>query len=181
MKQQDALRQLCKMLGEAAIQTDHAFCPCVCGDPQGSRSGHGRGSGRSDLLDVGLTHQPRVEEDDRARKGEVDMTKAQALSLLREYCEGIKKREDSIFLYPTRNGPALRVAMGMADRFPEDGSKSEAMRWLGYMQGVLVCSTWFTPAAVMQHSKNKTLNPPWGASALPSHSELEDQGNWGVM
>ena len=44
-------------------------------------------------------------------------------------------------------------AIGMPDRWPEDGSERKAMRWLGYMQGVAVACGLFTLDEVKEHSR----------------------------
>lgn len=71
------------------------------------------------------------------------MTKTTALKLLNEYatlCQGM-------------NNPIAKDAAGMPDRFPDDGSVRKAMRWLGYIQGVVVTLGAFKVGDVKEHSK----------------------------
>jgi len=71
------------------------------------------------------------------------MTKTTALKLLTEYanlCAGMSH-------------PIAKDAARMPDRFPESGSVRKAMRWLGYMQGVMVMSGAFRIDQVKEHSR----------------------------
>lgn len=72
----------------------------------------------------------------------------QAYALLREYCELLHGQARLAALQPI-----LEDARGMSQRFPTDGSNVKAMRWLGYMQDVLVASGVFTLAQVKEHAK----------------------------
>ena len=71
------------------------------------------------------------------------MNKDTALNLLTEYsaiCQGL-------------NHPIAKDAAGMPDRFPKDGSERKAMRWLGYIQGVVVTLGAFKVGEVKEHSR----------------------------
>lgn len=72
------------------------------------------------------------------------MTKSTALRMLGQYCECLSGYQLT---------PVLRDAGGMFDRWPDGGSVRKAMRWLGYMQGVLVATNYFSLEAVKAHSK----------------------------
>lgn len=85
---------------------------------------------------------------------EVEMTQAEARRLLQSYCIEIEKRLAVYGWRSQRIPEAMEDARRMYGRFPLDGSKEKAMRWLGYMQGVLVTSKVFTLAQVKEHSKN---------------------------
>lgn len=76
------------------------------------------------------------------------MSKDEALSLLKEYCEYVKD-DYSNFKHLTE----------MYQRFPKDGPEDKAMRWLGYMQGYCVALEIFSFEDVKAHSRNKTLIP----------------------
>ena len=80
------------------------------------------------------------------------MTRAEALSLLGEYCERLHNAGAWV--------GTLGDAVGMAARFPEDGSEAKAMRWLGYMQGVLVASGVYSLDEVKEHSRRKWVVAP---------------------
>ena len=83
------------------------------------------------------------------------MTRGEALSLLGEYCEVIASGP-----MPTLNRLQADVyigASGMRARFPADGSTSKAMRWLGYMQGVLEATGVYTLDEVKEHSRRKRV------------------------
>jgi hypothetical protein len=86
---------------------------------------------------------------------EEPMTKQEALDLLGEYCGHIDAWDHrSWSLYGDK---VLYDAIGMYGRFPSTGSTNKAMRWLGYLQGVLVAYGEFTLEDVKQHSKNRRL------------------------
>lgn len=89
------------------------------------------------------------------------MTRETALKMLSQYCDAIKT---GMWITGGEMPPVMKDAAGMADRFPEDGSEKKAMRWLGYMQGVLVCSQVFSLDEVKEHSKRGSVHPeaaPW--------------------
>jgi hypothetical protein len=87
------------------------------------------------------------------------MTRETALSMLKEYCEAISKGSDVALRCGVRTPPVLADAAGMYDRFPEDGSEKKAMRWLGYMQGVLVATGVNTLEDVKEHSTRGRVEP----------------------
>ncbi len=80
------------------------------------------------------------------------MTRDEALSLLREYSE-----EATIPDAFDWQDQIYDDAMGMPARFPTDGSKAKAMRWLGYMQGVLVALGVYTLDEVKEHSRRRSV------------------------
>ena len=90
------------------------------------------------------------------------MTQEEALSLINEYCA----EKDSMRFVALRPFFSLRArktfkdAKGMAARWPVDGSKAKAMRWLGYMQGVLVCAGYYDLDEVKEHSRRKYVQKP---------------------
>ena len=89
------------------------------------------------------------------------MTREDALNLLNEYCEAIDHR--GTYLRPftsLRSCETLEDAKGMAARWPAGGSKAKAMRWLGYMQGVLVCAGYYDLDEVKEHSRRKYVQKP---------------------
>jgi hypothetical protein len=65
------------------------------------------------------------------------MTRATALKMIEEYQT-----------FSGGDGPLHRIR----ERFPEDGSESKAMRWLGFCQGYLVAKECFSLAEVKEHS-----------------------------
>lgn len=84
------------------------------------------------------------------------MTRDEAVSLLREYCEDIAPRVGDLNPFVAERARAIyKDARGMRGRWPEDGSKAKAMRWLGYMQGVLVCAGYYDLEDVKEHSRRK--------------------------
>lgn len=88
------------------------------------------------------------------------MTKEEALDLLDEYCAILHNHLEGPrpgILSPRRGDAALEDAVGMRERFPEDASEKKAMRWLGFMQGILVATEFFTKDEVKAHSKNKKV------------------------
>lgn len=82
------------------------------------------------------------------------MTRNEALYLLHDYCLLLWRNAKISALRPV-----LADARRMSSRFPSTGSKAKAMRWLGYMQGVLVATRVFTLDEVKRHAKNKQLSP----------------------
>jgi len=82
------------------------------------------------------------------------MTRDEAISLISEYSEHLAHYPLGPYASNTMY-KAVRNAGGMFDRFPEDGSKAKAMRWLGYLQGVAVTANIFTLEDVKQHSMRK--------------------------
>lgn len=77
------------------------------------------------------------------------MTKEISLRLLRQYQEVSENIQ-----WATES---LEILYGMADRFPSDGSRAKAMRWLGFAQGVLVSNRVYTLEQVKEHSKDGSL------------------------
>lgn len=78
------------------------------------------------------------------------MNRAEALELIRQYAHEIDSSSESYFV--------LIEASGMPDRFPSDGSENKAMRWLGYMQGALVATGFFTLDDVKRHSRTRKVS-----------------------
>lgn len=72
------------------------------------------------------------------------MTRDEALAMIEEYATICAKHADEDVV--------LDAAM-MPDRWPVDGNESKAMRWLGYIQGVLVRDGVFTLEQVKDHSR----------------------------
>jgi len=77
------------------------------------------------------------------------MTKDEAVDLMDQYCSLVKEL-----------GGHNEVVTGLRSRFPADGSKSKAMRWLGFMQGVLYITEIFTLEELKMHSRDKTISGP---------------------
>lgn len=76
------------------------------------------------------------------------MNKDTALKLMAEYAEVFKE-----------NGEQDRVITEIATRFPEDGSESKSMRWLGFMQGIIYSRGLCTLDEVKQHSMKQVVDP----------------------
>lgn len=106
------------------------------------------------------------------------MTKEQALTLLAAYCTERQSRLEPSTKAPTEwwprmrwwwrirvVGPAVRPLatdthlVTMIDRWRESGSKSKAMRWLGYMQGALHYSHIYSLDEIKLHSRILSCNP----------------------
>ena len=86
------------------------------------------------------------------------MTSRDALGLLYQYCD-LLQAQDATPRHPwTGQVDTLRDAAKMFNRFPLDGSPHKAMRWLGYMQGVLVMSGIFTLEQVKRHSQTRKVS-----------------------
>lgn len=83
------------------------------------------------------------------------MTKDDALSLMDQYCSLVKEL-----------GGHNETVTGLRDRFPEDGSEKKAMRWLGFMQGVLYITNIFTLEEIKAHSRDKVVSVPQEDIAL---------------
>lgn len=86
------------------------------------------------------------------------MTRIDALGLLYQYCDYLKSQDVTPHHLWTGQMDTLNNAQGMFNRFPLDGSEKKAMRWLGYMQGVLVMSGIFTLDQVKEHSRTKEVS-----------------------
>ena len=69
------------------------------------------------------------------------MTKDNALDLISEYCEIMKKR-----------GCEDEIVTGLRDRVPPNAREAKAMRWLGFMQGVLYSQGVFPLEELKKHS-----------------------------
>ena len=82
------------------------------------------------------------------------MSKEQALDLLGQYCNWLWGLGDRV------DDPVLLDAREMYARFPKDGSEARAMRWLGYMQGVLVATREFTLEEVKEHTRRGIMLLP---------------------
>lgn len=87
------------------------------------------------------------------------MIRDEALGLLREYCDVIRRYLDSprtLDLSQRRedHDSLLNEAAGMSDRFPASGSENKAMRWLGYIQGILRATGFYSLEELKEHSKN---------------------------
>lgn len=86
------------------------------------------------------------------------MTREEALGLLKQYRDA--HLCDSRYTHMGRvSAQMMRHALDMAVRFPENGSESKAMRWLGHLQGCLRFAHWYSLEELKTHSKNKTLAP----------------------
>lgn len=72
------------------------------------------------------------------------MTRRDALKLMDEYCELLRKE-----------GEQDEVLVGLHSRFPKDGSERKAMRWLGFIQGALYSSRRFTLEELKEHSRRQ--------------------------
>lgn len=77
------------------------------------------------------------------------MTKDEALELMDQYCSIVKEL-----------GGKDEIVTGLRSRFPEDGSTSKAMRWLGFMQGVLYITGIFKLDELKVHSRDKVVSGP---------------------
>jgi hypothetical protein len=77
------------------------------------------------------------------------MTKDEALDLVDQYCSLVKEL-----------GGHNEIVTGLRSRFPEDGSEKKAMRWLGFMQGVLYITEIFTLEELKIHSRDKVVSGP---------------------
>ena len=77
------------------------------------------------------------------------MTKDEALDLMDQYCSLVKEL-----------GGHNETVTGLHSRFPEDGSEKKAMRWLGFMQGVLYITEIFTLEELKVHSRDKVVSGP---------------------
>lgn len=86
------------------------------------------------------------------------MTRDEALILLYDYGRYVNRMLIHEGFCAPKHPPALSDVVGMWNRFPSEGSKAKAMRWLGYMQGVCVASEVFTLDQVKEHSKNKRFS-----------------------
>jgi hypothetical protein len=71
------------------------------------------------------------------------MTKDEALDLIDQYCTCVESDDETV----TR----------LRSRFPPDGSENKAMRWLGFMQGVLYTTGRFTLEELKAHSRDKEI------------------------
>ena len=90
------------------------------------------------------------------------MTRDEALGLLREYCDIIRRdlegpRTMDLSQLREDNDELLREAVGMSERFPVGGSEGKAMRWLGYIQGILRATGFYSLEELKEHSKNGTV------------------------
>lgn len=79
------------------------------------------------------------------------MTKAQALQLITIYGEWL-----------TRVGWEDPTSTQIMERWPQDGSENKAMRWLGFMQGVLYQSCLMSLDEIKQHSMHASRDD-WDA------------------
>ena len=77
------------------------------------------------------------------------MTKDEALDLMDQYCSLVKEL-----------GGHNETVTGLRSRFPEDGSEKKAMRWLGFMQGILYITEIFTLEELKVHSRDKVVSGP---------------------
>jgi hypothetical protein len=75
---------------------------------------------------------------DLSKVGE-KMTKETALLMIAEYQKYAIDRLDPLD--------------GIRSRFPENGSKNKAMRWLGFCQGLLVARNVYTLEEIKEHSR----------------------------
>lgn len=76
------------------------------------------------------------------------MTKTEALDLLDQYADGTTVPDHLLAFQKD----ALEHARCAIERFPEDGSDHKSMRWLGFVQGVLVMAGIYSLDAVKEHS-----------------------------
>lgn len=74
------------------------------------------------------------------------MDRKNALDLIDQYCETMLAR-----------GHGDEVVTHLRDRFPEDGSERKAMRWLGFMQGVLYSQGVYSLEQLKEHSRNLVI------------------------
>jgi hypothetical protein len=77
------------------------------------------------------------------------MDKDTALALLRQYA-------DIAFDQGTSDPTITRIY----ERWPEDGSERKAMRWLGFMQGIMYARGFFTLEELKDHSRGGTVISP---------------------
>ena len=90
------------------------------------------------------------------------MTREDALDLLEQYAERVSDSPSAartaILSQKAEDRRAmLREVEGMHSRFPADGSERKAMRWLGFMQGVLVALGVYTLDEVKEHSRTRRV------------------------
>ncbi len=90
------------------------------------------------------------------------MTKDEALDLIDKYCSLVKEL-----------GGHNEVITGLRSRFPEDGSEGKAMRWLGFMQGVLYITNIFTLDELKVHSRDKIISVPTEKVEAEITTEIE--------
>jgi hypothetical protein len=76
------------------------------------------------------------------------LTRDEALSLIEQYGD--------LFDLDSEDELVAHIA-GMRSRFPSDGSEKKAMRWLGWVQGVLVAKGFFSLEDVKKHSREKKV------------------------
>jgi hypothetical protein len=72
--------------------------------------------------------------------------RATALKLIRRYTDEFKAEFGHINAHDA-------VLTELADRFPEDGSKNKAMRWLGFAQGVSYEMGMYSLDELKEHSR----------------------------
>lgn len=88
----------------------------------------------------------------RCRNERGNMTKDTAIELVRQYAE-------IAYLSGMRDPTIVEIHT----RWPEDGSERKAMRWLGFMQGVLYSNHLCTLDELKEHSRRGSAligNPP---------------------
>jgi hypothetical protein len=76
------------------------------------------------------------------------MTKDIALKLLAEYAAVFKEA-----------GEDDKTITEIAQRFPEEGSEAKAMRWLGFMQGIVYDRKLCTLEQIKAHSMKQEVDP----------------------
>jgi len=80
------------------------------------------------------------------------MKRSEAIHMMHAYGEYVAEH------VPSNAHPVLTDLAEMPKRFPEDGSEDKAMRWLGYMQGVLASNGVFTLEELKIHNRDKTVS-----------------------
>jgi len=76
------------------------------------------------------------------------MTRATAMDLLAQYCSVITGMDGS---------SVLKNTAGMFARLPPGADEGKVMRWLGYIQGVLVSEGFYDLEQVKEHAVNGTI------------------------
>ena len=75
------------------------------------------------------------------------MKRKTALGMISDYAD-----------YARRQGDTCSTVTDVMNRWPADGSTDKAMRWLGFMQGVMWSAGYYTLAEIKAHSRRATEN-----------------------
>mgnify|MGYP000725319346 CR=1 FL=1 len=75
------------------------------------------------------------------------MTREDAIELMHQYADKLEGAKDD---------PLAHVA-GMPRRFPSEGSEKKAMRWLGFVRGVLFAAGTFSLEDLKEHSRTRKV------------------------